>query len=155
MNHPSVNLRKKLSELRVESSKKKVKASKHYLKCRVLEEKCTNDSMRVTDLEVDRQKLVKRRQYFESKIDELESKISGNGPPQLLKKEIEQRRRKIADIQNDINACEEKIAEERKDIEKMRKKAEEQLRKSEEATREAKEIEMEAVKIEIKLGIKK
>jgi chromosome segregation ATPase len=155
MEHGHPNPMKKLSEMRVEASKKKVKASKHYLRCRTLEEKCVNAQIDLTELEVDRKKLMKRKHYFESKIDELQTRFEGQPTTEVTKKEIQQRRRKASEIQTQIDAFTEKIEEERKDIEKMRKKADEQLRKSEEATKECKDIEMEIVKLEIKLGIKK
>lgn len=152
---PSENPLKTLSKLRVESSKKKVKASKHYLKCRTLEEKCTHDLIHVTELEVDRKKLMKRKRYFESKINELQTRFAGQPTTEVMTREIEQRRRKASEIQNQIDACNEKIEEEKKDIGKMRKKAEAQLKKSEEATRESKEIEMEIARLEIRHGIRK
>jgi chromosome segregation ATPase len=114
-----------------------------------------NAQIDLTELEVDRKKLMRRKHYFESKINELQTRFEGQPTTEVTRKEIEQRTRKASEIQNQIDAITERIEEEKKDIGKMKKKADEQLRKSEEATKECKDVEMEIVKLEIRLGIKK
>jgi predicted RNase H-like nuclease (RuvC/YqgF family) len=141
--------------LRVDASKKKVVASKHYLKCRALEEKCAQASIKVGKHEEDILRLTKRKNHFEESAREMEKKFAGKKDLKFPKKEIEQRMRKASEIQMKIKPLEEKIEEEKKKIEEYKKKANEHLKKCEAATKESKEMEMEAVKIEIKLGIKK
>lgn len=151
----SDNLRERISQLRVDASKKKVVASKHYLKCRTYQRKATEISLDIQKHLDEINRLEQRRRYFESKAQEIERKFSGENNMEFAKKEIEQRKRKAMEIHAKIRACEIDINEEKEKIEEYEKKAKECLKKSEDINKEAKELEMEAVKLELKLVKKK
>jgi len=147
--------RDRITELRLQASKQKVVASKHYLKCRTFEKKSAHHSLTIQKHQDELRRLKKRKYYFESKAREIEKKFANEENLEFAQKEIKHRKRKAGEILAQIKACQEDIDAEKKKIQEYEKKAKEWFKKSEETMRECRELEKEAVKIEIKLGMKK
>jgi chromosome segregation ATPase len=155
MSIDSESMRDRLSELRLEASKKKVAASKEYLRCRSLQKKSAQVSLRVVKYQEELHRIVGRMKYFENKAKEIEERFADNDDLEFAKKEIEHRKRKASELRKKIKTQEKKVEEEKKKIEEYDKEAEECLTKNEELTKSTKALDMEIAQLEIKLGLRK
>jgi len=149
------DLKEEISRLRIEASKKKVRASKHYLKYRALQKKSCLASLRITEYQDEIDELLERKRFFESKAKDLEHKFAGQKNLKIAKGEIESRKRKALEQLEKAMVVEKKLGEEKKKIEEYTEKAKEYFKKRNEAMKEYSELEMEAAELEIKFGIKK
>lgn len=144
-----------ISRLRIEASKKKVQASKHYLKYRALQKKSCLATVRITEYQDEIDELLERKRFFESKARDLEHRFAGQKDLKIARGEIESRKRKALEQLEKAMAIEKKLGEEKKKIEEYAVKAKEYFKKRTEAMKECSELEMEAAELEIKFGIKK
>ena len=92
------NLKEDISRLRIEASKKKVIASKYNLRCRSLQKKSSQVSLEIIKCQEEINRLLKRKKYFESKVNDLECKYPGEDNPEFAKKETNQCKRKAMEL---------------------------------------------------------
>lgn len=149
------NLKEEVSRLRIRASKKKVLASKHYLKYRALQKKSCLATLRITEFQDEIDELLERKRFFESKAKDLEHRFAGQNNLKIAKGEIESRKRKAVEQLEKAMVIEKKMKEEKKKIVEYAEKAKEFFKKRTEAMKEYSELEMEAAELEIKFGIKK